>query len=32
LLSAGHHTPFDGVAFTGRAVRTFHAGRTVFGA
>lgn len=32
LLSAGRHTPFDGTVFTGRAVRTVHAGRTVFGA
>ncbi|MGH8481752.1 MAG: amidohydrolase family protein, partial [Nevskiaceae bacterium] len=32
LLSAGRHTPFDGTAFRGRAVRTLHAGRTVFGA
>jgi dihydroorotase len=31
LRSAGTHTPFDGTEFSGRAVRTFHAGRTVFG-
>jgi dihydroorotase len=31
LRSAGRHTPFDGDAFGGRAVRTIHAGRTVFG-
>jgi dihydroorotase len=31
LRSAGHHTPFDGAAFGGRAVLTIHAGRAVFG-
>ena len=32
LRSAGRHTPFDGETFRGRAVRTLHAGRIVFGA
>jgi len=32
LRSAGRHTPFDGETFRGRAVRTLHGGRTVFGA
>lgn len=32
LRSAGRHTPFDGMTFSGRAVRTVHAGRIVFGA
>jgi dihydroorotase len=31
LRSAGCHTPFDGTVFTGRVVRTVHAGRIVFG-
>ena len=31
LRSSGHHTPFDGETFRGRAVRTLHAGRSVFG-
>ncbi|MGQ0587251.1 MAG: dihydroorotase [Gammaproteobacteria bacterium] len=30
LKSAGRNTPFDGEAFHGRAVRTLHAGRSVF--
>lgn len=30
LRSAGRNTPFEGRAFRGRAVRTLHAGQTVF--
>jgi dihydroorotase len=30
LRSAGHCTPFDGMDFRGRAVRTFHRGAEVF--
>jgi len=30
LRSAGRNTPFDGEAFRGRAVRTLHAGKSVF--
>ena len=32
MRSSGRHTPFDGHGFRGRAVRTLHAGRSVFGA
>lgn len=32
MRSSGRHTPFDGQGFRGRAVRTLHAGRSVFGA
>jgi dihydroorotase len=31
LRSAGRCTPFEGTAFRGRVVQTFHAGKTVFG-
>jgi dihydroorotase len=31
MRSAGQSTPFDGQRFRGRAVRTFHGGREVFG-
>jgi len=32
MRSSGRHTPFEGQSFRGRAVRTLHAGRSVFGA
>jgi dihydroorotase len=32
MLSSGRHTPFEGQGFRGRAIRTLHAGRSVFGA